>query len=136
MTISKAKKGKTPERRREIGLVDLPEETLLTVEVDGRPLGRLSGSPGARKELVLGWLFSQGLIAAAGDVAALRLRKDRASVRLRPGAASRLDRRPQGVHPGSLQVTACSGGTCNRPCSTTCPGSSGTTSSPWPKRQR
>ena len=44
----------------------LPEEVLLTIEVDGRSLSRLSCSPFGRKELVLGWMFSQGLVADAG----------------------------------------------------------------------
>ena len=44
----------------------LPEEVLLTITVDGRPLSRLSCSPFGQQELVLGWLFSQGLIANAG----------------------------------------------------------------------
>ena len=104
MTTCATKKRKAPERRREIGLVALPEEVLLTVEVDGRPLSRLSCSPFDRRDLVLGWLFSQDLIATAGDVASLRLRNDRAAVRLRPGVPSRR------AHFNPVQVTACSGG--------------------------
>lgn len=104
MTTLKASRKKAPEPRREIGLVDLPAETLLTVTVDGRPLGRLSCSPFGRRELALGWLFSQGLIASRGDVASLRIAGDRALVRLRSGARAGSAR----CHP--LQVTACSGG--------------------------
>jgi FdhD protein len=84
--------------------VALPEETLLTIVVNGRALSRLSSSPFQRRELVLGWLFSQDLVAGAGDMAALRFQGDRALVRLRPGASFR----PERFQP--LQVTACSGG--------------------------
>ena len=104
MTTCEAKGRRTTGKRREIGLVELPGEVLLTVVVDGRPLSRLSCSPFGRRELVLGWLFSQDLIAAAGDVAALSIRGDRACARLRPHAASRVKR----FNP--VQVTACSGG--------------------------
>ncbi|MBN2347014.1 MAG: formate dehydrogenase accessory sulfurtransferase FdhD [Candidatus Aminicenantes bacterium] len=104
MTTSKAARKKAPERHRELGLVALPEETQLEIEVDGSCLGRLSCSPFQRRELVLGWLFSQGLIAAAADLGSLSFRDDRARVLLRPrgiGAGRRF-------HPH--QVTACSGG--------------------------
>jgi len=104
MSTSRIKKSKAAEKRREIGLVTLPEEVLLTIEVDGRPLSRLSCSPFGHRELVMGWLFSQGLVQTAGDVAALRFQGERALVRLRPAAAPRLER----YHP--VQVVACSGG--------------------------
>jgi FdhD protein len=110
MTTLKAGRKAAPEKRREIGLVDLPAEALLTVAVDGRPLSRLSCSPFRQRELVLGWLFSQGLIDAASDVASLSLRDGRASVRLRPGASARLSRCLRAGGPGAVQVTACSGG--------------------------
>ncbi len=84
MPTSGAGKAGTPERRQ-IGLVDLPAETLLTVVVDGRPLASLSCSPFGRRELALGWIFSQGLIASANDLASLRLAGGRALVRLRRG---------------------------------------------------
>jgi len=104
MTISKSKTSKAAEKRRETGLVALPEESLLTVVVNDRALSRLSCSPFGRRELVLGWLFSQDLIDAAANVAALRIRGDRALVRLRPAALASLSR----FNP--VQVTACSGG--------------------------
>jgi len=104
MTICAAKKTKAPEKRKEIGLVAIPEEAWLTVQVDGRPLSRLSCSPFGQRELVLGFLFSQDIIRAAGDVSGLRVRADRAFVRLRPGAAARLG----DYHP--VPVVACSGG--------------------------
>jgi FdhD protein len=104
MTTSTTKKSKAAEPRKEIGLVALPEEVLLTIEVDGRSLSRLSCSPFGRKELVLGWMFSQGLVQTPGDVVALRIQGDRALVRLRPAAAPRLEQ----YHP--VQVVACSGG--------------------------
>lgn len=104
MTTCRSKKKPAPEKRQEIGLVPLPEEVLLTIEVDGRPLSRLSCSPFDRKELVLGWLFSQGLVQTPSDIAALRIQEDRALVRLRPAAAPRLEH----YHP--VQVVACSGG--------------------------
>ena len=81
-----------------------PKRSLLTIEVDGRTLSRLSCSPCDRRELVLGWLFSQGLLQTPGDAAALRFQADRALVRLRPTAAPRLEQ----YHP--VQVVACSGG--------------------------
>lgn len=102
MPTSKAARIKAP-RRREIGLVELPAETLLAVVVDGRRQGRLSCSPWAQRELALGWMFSQGLINAAADVAALRLTGGQARARLRPAAASRLAR------PLPDRFIACSG---------------------------
>ncbi|MCJ7525428.1 MAG: formate dehydrogenase accessory sulfurtransferase FdhD [Candidatus Aminicenantes bacterium] len=104
MPTLKAKKKPSPKTRRNARLVPLPEEALLTIEVDGRTLSRLSCSPFDRRELVLGWLFSQGLLQTPGDAAALRFQADRALVRLRPTAAPRLEQ----YHP--VQVVACSGG--------------------------
>jgi FdhD protein len=104
MTSSPVKKNLPAEPRREIGLVPLPDEVLLTIAVDGRPLSRLSCSPFGQRELVLGWLFSQDIIRSADEVASLRIRAGLASVRLRPEAASRLGR----YNP--VQVVACSGG--------------------------
>lgn len=103
MRISRTGKAGKP-RRREIGLVELPAETLLSVVADGRPLGRLSCSPFGRRELALGWAFSQGAIDSAADLAALRLAGDRALLRLKPAAAARLARPLPG------RFTACSGG--------------------------
>jgi len=110
MNTSKAARKKTPEKRRETGLVALPEEVLLTLVVGRRPLSRLSCSPFGRRELVRGWLFSQDLIRAAGDVLSLRLQGEQAVVRLRPGKVSRLGRLHRAGSPGAVQVTACSGG--------------------------
>jgi FdhD protein len=104
MTISRNRKNPTAEKRREIGLVALPEEMLLTVTVDGRNLSRLSCSPFGQRELVMGWLFSQDIIGSSGDIASLRLQNTRALVRLRPGRSWQ----PGQFNP--LQVTACSGG--------------------------
>jgi FdhD protein len=104
MTTCAAKGRTTPEKRKETGLVALPEEVLLTIEVDNRPLSRLSCSPFGRRELVLGWMFSQGLVQTPGDLVVLRFQGDLALVRLRPAAAPRLEQyRP-------VQVVACSGG--------------------------
>jgi len=72
MTISRNIKKPAAEKRREIGLVALPGEMLLTIAVDGLPLSRLSCSPFGQRELVLGWLFSQDIIASSADIAALR----------------------------------------------------------------
>jgi FdhD protein len=84
--------------------VPLPEEVVLGVSVNGRELARLSCSPFGRRELVLGWLFAQGLIEGPAELRALELQNDRAIVRLDDTAASRL----RNYQP--LQVTACSGG--------------------------
>ncbi len=104
MTTCTNKKIAVTEKRKETGLVPLPKETLLTITVDGRPLGRLSCSPFGRREFTMGWLFSQDIVRAARDIASLRLQGDRATVHLRPEAASRR------VRFNPLQVTACSGG--------------------------
>jgi len=104
MTTCKVKKKRLRSKRKEIGLVPLPEETLLTVDVDGRSLSRLSCSPIDREELVVGWLFSQGLIHMTDDIAELSIKGDRAIVRLDSEAAPRLAQ----YHP--VQVAACSGG--------------------------
>jgi len=104
MTISAKAKKNGPESARETGLVPLPEEVLLHVSVEGRSLSRLSCSPFGQRELVLGWLFSQNLIATAADVRAVEIQGDQAGVRLAAEAESVLSR----YHP--VQVTACSGG--------------------------
>jgi FdhD protein len=103
MTTCENKKRKTPEKRKEIGLVPLPEEVLLTLTVDGRPLSRLSCSPFGQRELVLGWLFSQSLIKKSSDVAGLRIQGNKAFARLTPKASPRLGQ----YNP--VQVVACSG---------------------------
>ena len=103
MTTS-AKTRNAPDTARETGLVPLPEEVLLPITVDGRCLSRLSCSPFGQHELVLGWLFSQNLIASAADVSAIQIENDQAFVSLRPEVGLRLDH----YHP--VQVTACSGG--------------------------
>ncbi len=103
MPISKAAGAKTPERR-DIGLVELPAESLLSIVVEGRLQGRLSCSPFGRRELALGWAFSQGLIDSVADIRTLRLAGDRALIRLEPAAAVRLARPLPG------RFTACSGG--------------------------
>jgi len=90
--------------------VELPEETLLTITVNGRSLCRLSCSPFGQLELVLGWLFGQDLIGATGDVASLCFQGDQAIVRLRPGPFLRRRRSRRAGGPGADQVTACSGG--------------------------
>jgi len=82
----------------------LPEEVLLAITVDGRLLSRLSCSPFGHEELVLGWLFAQGLVRTPAEIASLRFQDDRALVRLSPEAAPRLEQ----YHP--VQVVACSGG--------------------------
>jgi FdhD protein len=102
MTIAAKKKRIRPEPPRETGLVPLPEETLLDITVDGRHLSRLSCSPFGQRELVLGWLFAQGLIETPADISGLGIDGGRACVSLRAGAG--LER----YHP--VQVTACSGG--------------------------
>jgi len=104
VTISAKTKRKCPEPKREIGLVPLPEEVLLQINVDERPLSRLSCSPFGQRELVLGWLFSQSLIEKQDDVCAMEIKNDQAFVSLRAAAGPRL----QQYCP--LQVTACSGG--------------------------
>lgn len=93
-----------PEKKRETGLVSLPEEVWLTITVEGRPLSRLSCSPFGQRDLVMGWLFSQDIIDGADAVASLRIRGDRALVHLRPGASRHAERSDP------VQVTACSGG--------------------------
>jgi FdhD protein len=104
MTTCKVKKNLALENRKETGLVPLPEEVLLTITVDGRPLSRLSCSPCGQEELVLGWLFAQDLIKTPTDVTGLRFQDNRALVRLHPEAAPRLEQ----YQP--VQVSACSGG--------------------------
>ena len=104
MTSSGKTKKNAPEAGRETGLVPLPEEMLLQITVDGRCLSRLSCSPFGQLELVLGWLFGQGLIESPADVTAIEIDGDQASVTLGTEAGGRL---PQ-YNP--VQVTACSGG--------------------------
>jgi len=104
MTIFAKTKPNRPEPAREIGLVPLPEEVLLMITVDGRHMSRLSCSPFGQRELVLGWLFGQNLIAAAADVSALKFQGDEACVSLRAEAGPGLKQ----YNP--VQVTACSGG--------------------------
>lgn len=103
MTIS-AKTKRNPEPVRETGLVPLPEEVLLEIIVAGRPLSRLSCSPFDQRELVLGWLFAQNLIASAADVRTIEISGGRAAVGLQAKA------RGGAKDNGPVQVTACSGG--------------------------
>jgi FdhD protein len=104
MTISAKTKQNCPEPVKEIGLVPLPEEVLLNITVDGRHLSRLSCSPFGQRELVLGWLFGQGLIETAADVSSMEIDSNQAFVSLRAEAGLRLKQ----YNP--VQVTACSGG--------------------------
>ena len=104
MTIAAKKKRIRPEPPRETGLVPLPEETLLTITVDGRHLSRLSCSPFGQRELVLGWLFGQNVIEKQADVRIMKIKDGQAVVSLSRKAHSRLE--PY----NPVQVTACSGG--------------------------
>jgi FdhD protein len=89
---------------KETGLVPLPEEVLLNITVNGRHLSRLSCSPFGHEELVLGWLFSQSIIATAADVSGMEINDNQAFVSLSTGAGFRLK------HYSPVQVAACSGG--------------------------
>ena len=104
MTISAKIKRNCPESVKKIGLVPLPEEVLLNITVDSRHLSRLSCSPFGHRELILGWLFGQGLIETATDVSGMEINGDQAFVSLSAEAGSRLNQ----YNP--VQVIACSGG--------------------------
>jgi FdhD protein len=60
----------TSERRLDFhpALDELPEEHLLTIEVNGRPVAAFVCSPLAIRELAIGWIFSRGLIEDAGGI--------------------------------------------------------------------
>jgi FdhD protein len=104
VTTCAQKKQNCPKTGKEIGLVPLPEEVLLNITVDDRHLSRLSCSPFGQRELVLGWLFAQSLIATPADVGGMEINGDQAFVSLSAEAGLRLKQ----YNP--VQVTACSGG--------------------------
>ena len=109
MTIYKAEENPPPETRKEIGLVDLPEEAILCLRVNQRLLTKLSCTPLNLRELIIGWLFTQGLIDTAADITGYRLGETslQAHVRLNKELAPRLER----YQPAA--TTACSGGEVN-----------------------
>jgi FdhD protein len=104
MTISAKKNRDGPKTSKEIGLVPLPKEVLLTIAVDGRQLSRLSCSPFGQWELVMGWLFGQSLIVTPADIIAMQINGDQAFISLSAEAGFRLKQ----YNP--VQVVACSGG--------------------------
>jgi len=82
--------------RRTIGLTALPEETILALTVNGRSLTRLSCSPFDREELVIGWLFTQGIIVHPEELTGIAVGTcERARIGLSPPALARL----QTYHP-------------------------------------
>lgn len=90
-------------------MIHMPEERVLALELDGRPLIPLMSIGGAPEWLVLGYLLNQGLIAGVADlesvtvdwsghVAAIAVRTDAARVR------ERIERRVQSTGSGQGTV--------------------------------
>ncbi len=57
------------EPRETIGMVPLPEEAMVSLVTNGQFLARMSCSPTELKELAVGWLFAQGVIESAAEIA-------------------------------------------------------------------
>ncbi len=54
--------------RETIGLVTLPEELIVALNVNDRFITKMSCSPFEQRELAVGWLYSQGLIEQYEDI--------------------------------------------------------------------
>ncbi|MGH2531766.1 MAG: formate dehydrogenase accessory sulfurtransferase FdhD [Thermomicrobiales bacterium] len=66
-------------------LDDLPEESALTIEVNGKPLALLLCTPQATRELAVGWAFAQGYFDDAAGVRHIAERGDRVSLMVEDG---------------------------------------------------
>ncbi|MCC6741371.1 MAG: formate dehydrogenase accessory sulfurtransferase FdhD [Planctomycetia bacterium] len=83
-------------------------EEPLEIQLGARPLAVTMRTPGLEREMVLGFLFAEGLIAAAADArVAIEPRANVARVRLRAGRAH-----PAATRRGTLTTSAC--GVCGR----------------------
>lgn len=99
----------TQRERKNIGLVPLPEETILRLTVNGRAMSQLSCSPFDFGELAVGWLFHQGIVDELPEIEAYRVDASRACVQiwLKTAASERLE----GHTP--IHISACGGGVTN-----------------------
>ena len=83
-------------------------EEPLEIRVGGRPLAVTMRTPGLEREMVLGFLFAEGLIGAAADATVvIEPRGNIARVRLRAGRPH-----PTATRRGTLTTSAC--GVCGR----------------------
>ncbi len=65
-------------------------EEPFAIRLDGKPFATLMRSPGQDRALLLGFLFSEGVIASAADIAALALHAGEADLTLSPAAKLRI----------------------------------------------
>jgi FdhD protein len=65
------------------------KETTLTINIEGRHLITVMILPAREKEFVFGYLYTQGIINRAGDVASITVKNDIAEVILSPGIRKR-----------------------------------------------
>lgn len=99
----------TSGQRQTIGLVPLPQETILRLTVNDRLLTQMSCSPFDLGELAIGWLFHQEIVDGLEDIEGHQTDESGARVRvwLRDSALGRLERYTP------VRVSACSGGEMN-----------------------
>jgi FdhD protein len=99
----------TRRERKNIGLVPLPEETILRLTVNGRTLAQMSCSPFDFGELAVGWLFHQGIVNELPEIEGYQVDASHACVKvwLNATASERLDDYTP------IHVSACAGGVAN-----------------------
>ncbi|MEQ8189841.1 MAG: formate dehydrogenase accessory sulfurtransferase FdhD [Candidatus Eremiobacterota bacterium] len=89
-------------------ILSVPEEIIITLNVNGKVLTGMSASPFNQKELITGWLYNQKIINSLSDIKALTMdaegEKQRVWVTLTEDSSDNLnDYNP-------LQTSACGGG--------------------------
>lgn len=89
-------------------ILSVPEEIIITLNVNGRVLTKMSASPFNQKELITGWLYNQKITNSLSDIKVLTIddqgEKQRVWVTLTEDSSGNLnDYNP-------LQTSACGGG--------------------------
>jgi len=72
----------SPPPRETIGLVTLPEELIVALNVNDRFITKMSCSPFEQKELVLGWLYAQGIIEKRSEIVRMEIEDGIAKMRV------------------------------------------------------
>ena len=89
-------------------ILSVPEEIIITLNVNGKVLTGMSASPFNQKELITGWLYNQKIINSLSDIKALTIdaegEKQRVWVTLTEDSSDNLN------NYSPLQTSACGGG--------------------------
>lgn len=95
--------------KRTSGLIHLPEELVVALNVNDRFVTKISCSPFEQRELALGWMFWQGLIESRSEVVRTEIEDGQPKMRvwLSEPFSDRLD----GLH--AAQKASCGGGSYN-----------------------